>query len=60
MNVTESPLRVSTKAKVEGQPSLFEEEWEGVSMHVEDFEPEAVIASIPFKRGSFSRQLGLR
>ena len=58
MGVTESPLRVSTKAKVEGQPSLLEEEWEGVSMHVEDFEPEAVIASIPSKRGSFLKTIG--
>jgi len=56
--VTESPLRVSTKAKVDGQPSLMEEEWEGVSMHVEDFEPETVIASIPSKRGSFLKTIG--
>jgi len=60
MNVTESPLRVSTKAKVEGQPSLMEEEWEGVSMHVEDFEPETVITSIlsKEKRGSFFKTIG--
>ena len=58
MGVAESPLRVSTKAKVEGQPSLFEEEWEGVSMHVEDFEPEAVITSVPSKRGSFLKTIG--
>jgi len=30
MNTTQSPLRVSTKAKVEGQPSLLEEESEGL------------------------------
>jgi len=30
MNVTELLLHVFTKVKVEGQPSLFEEEWEGV------------------------------
>ena len=58
VGVTESPLRVSTKAKVEGQPSLMEEEWEGVSMHVEDFEPETVIASIPSKKGSFLKTIG--
>ena len=46
MNTTESPLCVSTKVKVEGQPSPLEEEWKGVSMHVEDFEPEVVITSI--------------
>ena len=29
VNVTESPLRPSTKTRVENQPSLLEEEWEG-------------------------------
>jgi len=59
MSMTESPLRVSTKAKAEGQPSLLEEEWEGVSMHVEDFEPETITTSIPSKRGSFLKTIGV-
>jgi len=60
MNATESPLRMSTQVKVENQPSLLEEEWEGVSMHVEDFEPEAVAMSIPSKekRSSFLKTIG--
>ena len=59
-NGTESPLRVSTKTKVENQPSLFEEEWEGVSMHAEDFEPEAVLVSVPLKdkKSSFLKAIG--
>ena len=56
--MTESSLRVSTKAKAEGQPSLLEEEWEGVGMRVEDFEPETVITNIPSKRGSFLKMIG--
>ena len=38
----------------------MEEEWEGVSMHVEDFEPEAVMMSIPSKekRSSFLKTIG--
>ena len=48
-NATESPLRMSTKAKVENRPGLLEEEWEDVSMHVDDLEPEAVVMSIPSK-----------
>ena len=58
-NVTDSPLRVS-RVKVENQPSLLEEEWEGVSMHVEDFEPETVLASVPAKekKGSFLKAIG--
>jgi centromeric protein E len=58
--VNESPLRVSTKTKAENQPSLLEEEWEGVSMHVEDFEAETVITGAPSKekRSSFLRTIG--
>ena len=42
------------------QPSLFEE-WEGVSMHVEDLEPETVIANalVKEKRGSFLKTIGV-
>jgi len=61
-NVTDSPLRVSTKTKVDSQPSLLEEEWEGVSMHAEDFEAEAMIgANVPVKekRGSFLKTIGV-
>src|ERR1700742_1725972 len=57
MNVTESPLRVSTKVKVEDQPSLWGE-WEGVSMRVEDFEPEMIITSILLK-SSFLKFIGV-
>ena len=60
-NVTDSPLRVTTRTKVENQPSLLEEEWEGVSMHVEDFEAESIaIASVPVKekRNSFLKTIG--
>ena len=60
MNVTDSPLRLSTKAKVENQPSLLEEEWEGVSMHVEDFESEAMMAvPVKEKRSSFLKAIGV-
>lgn len=63
LNVTESPLKPSTKTKLENQPSLFEEEWEGVSMHAEDFESEALAAlnaTIPVKekRNSFLKTIG--
>jgi centromeric protein E len=62
-NVTESPLRPSTKTKLEHQPSLLEEEWEGVSMHAEDFESEAMMtvsaaAPVKDKRNSFLRSIG--
>ena len=59
-NVAESPLRVP-KAKVENQPSLLEQ-WEGVSMHVEDFKPETVIGNALTKEKGdrFRRRLGLR
>ena len=60
-NVTDSPLRVTTRTKVENQPSLLEEEWEGVSMHVEDFEAEPIaIANVPVKekRNSFLKTIG--
>ena len=42
------------KAKVENQPNLLEQ-WEGVTMHVEDFKPETVIgnALAEEKGGSF-------
>ena len=60
-NVTESPLRVP-RAKAENQPSLLEE-WEGVSMHAEDFEAETMItAAAPLKeekRGSFLKMIGV-
>ena len=61
VNVTESPLRPSTKTKMENHPSLLEEEWEGVSMHAEDFEPETVItAAVPLKeRSSFLKMIGV-
>jgi centromeric protein E len=43
-------VKVSTKTKMENQPSLLEEEWEGVSMHAEDFEAETMIAAaVPLK-----------
>ena len=62
-SVTESPLRPSTKKKLENQPSLLEEEWEGVSMHAEDFEAETMItAAAPLKeekRGSFLKMIGV-
>jgi centromeric protein E len=62
-SVTESPLRPSTKTKMENQPSLLEEEWEGVSMHAEDFEAETMItAAAPLrdeKRGSFLKMIGV-
>jgi len=61
-NVTDSPPRLSTKTKVENQPSLFEEEWEGVSMHAEDFEAEtAVTAVVPVKekKSSFLKTIGI-
>lgn len=61
-NVTESPLRPSTKVKLENQPSLLEEEWEGVSMHAEDFEAETLITPIvPLKeerRTSIFKMIG--
>ena len=58
-NVTESPLRVP-RAKVENQPSLLEDELEGVSMDVEDLEPQTVIADVPAKdkRDSFFQTIG--
>jgi len=64
MNFNESPLRPSTKAKAENQPSLLEEEWEGVSMHAEDFEAETIITTaVPAKekekRGSFFKTMGI-
>ena len=40
------------------QPNLLEEEWEGVSMYVEDFKPEVVIARILLKRGCFLKTTG--
>jgi len=43
---------------VEGQPSLLDEEWGEVSMHVEDFEPKTMITSIPSKRGLFLKTIG--
>ena len=45
---------------MERQPSLFEEEWEGVSIHTEDFEPEVAIMTIPSKekRNSFLETIG--
>lgn len=62
-SVTESPLRPSTKSKMENQPSLLEEEWEGVSMHAEDFEAETMItAAVPLKdekRSSFLKMIGV-
>ena len=62
-SVTESPLRPSTKTKMENQPSLLEEEWEGVSMHAEDFEAETMItAAAPLKdekRSSFLKMIGV-
>ena len=60
-NVTGSPLPASTKTKVESQPSLLEEEWEGVSMHAEDFEPETVVTGVPLKdrRTSFFKAIGV-
>lgn len=63
VNVTDSPLRPSTKAKMDHQPSLLEEEWEGVSMHVEDFENEAMVkmntaAPVKEKRHSFFKTFG--
>ena len=61
--VTESPLRPSTKTKIENQPSLLEEEWEGVSMHAEDFESETVVrvtaaAPVKEKKNSFLKAIG--
>jgi len=63
VNVTESPLRPSTKTKMDNQPSLLEEEWEGVSMHVEDFENEATVmkntaAPVKERRHSFFKAFG--
>jgi centromeric protein E len=60
-SVTESPLRVSTKTRMDTQPSLLEEEWEGVSMNAEDFEAETLVANVPSKekRGSFLRTIGV-
>lgn len=61
-SATESPLRPSTKTKMENQPSLLEEEWEGVSMHAEDFEAETMIAQVaPLKeerRTSIFKMIG--
>ena len=64
VNVTESPLRPSTKTKLENQPSLLEEEWEGISMHAEDFESEAkatlnATAPVKEKRNSFLKAIGV-
>ena len=64
MNVTESPLRPSTKTRMENQPSLFEEEWEGISMHAEDFESETMVtvkAAVPVKekKSSFLKTIGV-
>ena len=63
VNLNESPLRPSTKAKVENQPSLLEEEWEGVSMHAEDFEEAMITAAVRAKekekRGSFLKTIGV-
>lgn len=62
-NTTESPLRPSTKTKMENQPSLLEEEWEGVSMHAEDFEAETMIATaaapVKEKKSSFLKTIGV-
>ena len=64
-SATESPLRPSTKKKIENQPSLLEEEWEGVSMHAEDFEAETMITAAvapPLKedkRSSFLKMIGV-
>ena len=62
-SVTESPLRPSTKTRIENQPSLLEEEWEGVSMHAEDFEPEKMITGAASlkeeKRSSFLKMIGV-
>ena len=38
---------------MEGQLSLLEEEWEGVSIRVEDFKPEPIIMTARSKTGSF-------
>jgi hypothetical protein len=48
---------------MENQPSLLEEEWEGVSMQVEDFENEAMAmmntaAQVKEKRNSFFKAFG--
>lgn len=63
-NVTESPLKPAAKARMENQPSLLEEEWEGISMHAEDFESEAMVAvkaAAPVKerRNSFFKAIGV-
>lgn len=62
-SVTESPLRPSAKSKMENQPSLLEEEWEGVSMHAEDFEAETMVTPVAppkdEKRSSFLKMIGV-
>ena len=63
ISVTESPLRPSAKTRMENQPSLLEEEWEGVSMIADDFEGDAMMtvnAAVPVKekRTSFFRTIG--
>ena len=63
-NLTGSPLRPFTKTKMENQPSLLEEEWEGVSMHAEDFEAETAITAAGLakekeKKGSFLKMIGV-
>jgi centromeric protein E len=61
-NVTESPMRASTKTKMENQPSLLEEEWEGISMLAEDFEAEALVMSAAppkEKKSSFLKTIGV-
>ena len=61
VSLTESPLQPSAKTKMENQPSLLEEELEGVSMHAEDFEPEALVlaatAPVKDKRSSFLKTI---
>jgi len=62
VNVTGSPLGPSTRTKVGDQPSLLEEEWEGVSMHAEDFEAETMVnAAVPVKekKSSFLKAIGV-
>ena len=62
-SVTESPLRPTAKSKMENQPSLLEEEWEGVSMHAEDFEAETMLTAVAppkdEKRSSFLKMIGV-
>lgn len=63
VSVTESPLRPSAKTRAENQPSLLEEEWEGVSMNADDFESDAMMtvnAAVPVKekRTSFLKTIG--